>query len=98
MLAGRFGLGTGDTVYVSMPMFHSNAIMAGWAVGLAAGGAIAPRRRFSASGVLPPVRAFGATFAHFVGKPPRYVPAPPERAPAPPTPPPPPLPPPAPPR
>src|SRR6266567_4586181 len=25
MLAGRFGLGTGDTVYVSMPMFHSNA-------------------------------------------------------------------------
>ena len=60
MLAGRFGLGTGDTVYVSMPMFHSNAIMAGWAVGLAAGAAIALRRRFSASGFLPDVRAFGA--------------------------------------
>ena len=37
MLAGRFGLTTADTVYVSMPMFHSNAILAGWAVGLAAG-------------------------------------------------------------
>jgi fatty-acyl-CoA synthase len=80
MLAGRFGLGTGDTVYVSMPMFHSNAIMAGWAVGLAAGAAIALRRRFSASGFLPDVRAFGATFANYVGKPLSYVLATPERA------------------
>ncbi|MGZ4453722.1 MAG: AMP-binding protein, partial [Nocardioides sp.] len=37
MLADRFGLGPQDVVYVAMPMFHSNAIMAGWAVGLAAG-------------------------------------------------------------
>ena len=80
MLAGRFGLGTGDTVYVSMPMFHSNAIMAGWAVGLAAGAAIALRRRFSASGFLPDVRAFGATYASYVGKPLSYVLATPERA------------------
>ena len=80
MLAGRFGLGTGDTVYVSMPMFHSNAIMAGWAVGLAAGAAIALRRRFSASGFLPDVRAFGATYANYVGKPLSYVLATPERA------------------
>jgi len=80
MLAGRFGLGTGDTVYVSMPMFHSNAIMAGWAVGLAAGAAIAMRRRFSASGFLPDVRAFGVTYANYVGKPLSYVLATPERA------------------
>ena len=80
MLAGRFGLGTGDTVYVSMPMFHSNAIMAGWAVGLAAGAAIALRRRFSAAGFLPDVRAFGATYANYVGKPLSYVLATPERA------------------
>ena len=72
--------GTGDTVYVSMPMFHSNAIMAGWAVGLAAGAAIALRRRFSASGFLPDVRAFGATYANYVGKPLSYVLATPERA------------------
>jgi fatty-acyl-CoA synthase len=80
MLADRFGLGAGDTVYVSMPMFHSNAIMAGWAVGLAAGAAIALRRTFSASGFLPDVRAFGATYANYVGKPLSYVLATPERA------------------
>ena len=67
-------------MYVSMPMFHSNAIMAGWAVGLAAGATIALRRRFSASGFLPDVRAFGATYANYVGKPLSYVLATPERA------------------
>ena len=80
MLAGRFGLTAADTVYVSMPMFHSNAIMAGWAVGLAAGAAIALRRSFSASGFLPDVRAFGATYANYVGKPLSYVLATPARA------------------
>jgi fatty-acyl-CoA synthase len=79
MLAGRFGLTPADTVYVSMPMFHSNAVMAGWAVGLAAGAAIALRRRFSASGFLPDVRAFGATYANYVGKPLSYVLATPAR-------------------
>ncbi|GAB3001705.1 long-chain-fatty-acid--CoA ligase [Amycolatopsis acidiphila] len=73
MLASRFGLSSSDTVYVSMPMFHSNAIMAGWAVGLAAGATIALRRRFSASGFLPDVRKFGATYANYVGKPLSYV-------------------------
>jgi fatty-acyl-CoA synthase len=73
MLAGRFGLTADDVVYVSMPMFHSNAILAGWAVGLAAGAGIALRRRFSASGFLPDIRAFGATYANYVGKPLSYV-------------------------
>jgi fatty-acyl-CoA synthase len=79
MLAGRFGLGDADTAYVSMPMFHSNAVMAGWAVGLAAGAAIALRRRFSASAFLDDIRAFGATYANYVGKPLSYVLATPER-------------------
>jgi fatty-acyl-CoA synthase len=79
MLADRFGLTAADTVYVSMPMFHSNAVMAGWAVGLAAGAAIALRRKFSASGFLPDVRAFGATYANYVGKPLSYVLATPAR-------------------
>jgi fatty-acyl-CoA synthase len=73
MLADRFGLSTTDCTYVSMPMFHSNAIMAGWSVGLAAGAAIALRRRFSASGFLGDVRKFGATYANYVGKPLSYV-------------------------
>lgn len=79
MLAERFGLGPDDVVYVAMPMFHSNAIMAGWAVGLAAGATIALTRQFSASGFLPDVRRFGATYANYVGKPLAYVLATPEQ-------------------
>ena len=73
MLANRYGLGADDTTYVSMPMFHSNAIIAGWAVGLAAGARIALRRRFSASGFLPDVRNYNVTYANYVGKPLSYV-------------------------
>jgi fatty-acyl-CoA synthase len=80
MLASRFGLTSADTVYIAMPLFHSNAIMAGWAVGLSAGAAIALRRRFSASAFLPDVRTFGATYANYVGKPLSYVLATPARA------------------
>ena len=79
MLADRYGLGPADTTYVSMPMFHSNAIIAGWAVGLAAGARIALRRRFSASGFLPDVRDYGVTYANYVGKPLSYVLSTPEK-------------------
>ncbi|MGE4365479.1 MAG: AMP-binding protein, partial [Mycolicibacterium sp.] len=58
MLAQRFGLGAADTCYLSMPLFHSNAIMAGWAPGVAAGASIALRRKFSASQFIPDVRRF----------------------------------------
>jgi fatty-acyl-CoA synthase len=73
MLAERFELGAADTAYVAMPMFHSNAIMAGWAVGLAAGARLALRRRFSASGFLDDVRKLGVTYANYVGKPLSYI-------------------------
>lgn len=79
MLADRFGLGHEDCAYISMPMFHSNAIMAGWAVALAAGATVALARKFSASGFLPDVRRFGATYANYVGKPLAYVLATPEQ-------------------
>jgi len=73
LLAQRFGLTGTDVAYLSMPLFHSNAIMAGWAVGLAAGAALALAPRFSASGFLPDVRRYGATYATYVGKPLTYV-------------------------
>ena len=79
MLAERFELSGRDVVYVSMPLFHSNALFAGWAVALASGAALALRRRFSASGFLPDVRRFGATYANYVGKPLSFVLAAPER-------------------
>jgi fatty-acyl-CoA synthase len=79
MLAQRFGLGPDDVFYLSMPLFHSNAVMAGWAVAVAAGGSIALRRRFSASQFIPDVRRYGATYANYVGKPLSYVLATPPR-------------------
>ncbi|CAN5557623.1 fatty-acid--CoA ligase FadD1 [soil metagenome] len=77
-LSERFGLGPDDVAYLSMPMFHSNAIMAGWAPALAAGTTVALAARFSASGFLPDVRRHGATYANYVGKPLAYVMATPE--------------------
>ena len=79
MLAQRFGLGPSDTCYLSMPLFHSNAIMAGWAPGVAAGASIALRPKFSASQFFPDVRRFGATYANYVGKPLSYILATPEQ-------------------
>ncbi len=73
MLAQRFGLGPSDTCYLSMPLFHSNAIMAGWAPAVAAGASIALRRRFSASQFIPDIRRVGATYANYVGKPLSYI-------------------------
>ncbi len=79
MLAERFGLGPADTCYLSMPLFHSNAIMAGWGPAVAAGASIALRRKFSASQFFPDIRRFGATYANYVGKPLSYILATPPR-------------------
>jgi len=79
MIAERFGLGPSDTCYLSMPLFHSNAIMAGWAPAVAAGASIALRRKFSASQFIPDVRRFNATYANYVGKPMTYILATPEQ-------------------
>lgn len=80
MLADRFEIGERDVVYLSMPMFHSNAVIAGWSVALAGGASIVLRDRFSASGFLPDVRRYGITFANYVGKPLNYILATPELA------------------
>lgn len=79
MLADRFALGPSDTCYLSMPLFHSNAVMAGWSVGVAAGASLALRRKFSASQFIPDVRRYGATYANYVGKPLSYILATPPR-------------------
>ena len=70
-----FSLGADDVCYVAMPLFHSNALMAGWAPAVAGGCAIAlpDHGRFSASGFLPDVRRHGATYFNYVGKPLSYI-------------------------
>jgi fatty-acyl-CoA synthase len=65
--------------YLAMPMFHSNALFAGWSPGLYVGATLALRRKFSASGFLPDVRKFEATYFNYVGKPLSYILATPEQ-------------------
>ena len=79
-LAGQRGLTGDDVLYCAMPLFHSNAVIAGWVPAVATGATLALRRRFSASGFLPDVRRFGATYANYVGKPLAYILATPERS------------------
>lgn len=74
----RFGLGRGDRCYVSMPLFHSNAVLVGWSVAVTCRGSMVLRRKFSASGFIPDVRRYGVTYANYVGKPLSYVLATPE--------------------
>ena len=80
IVATGFGLGPDDACYVSMPLFHSNALQAGWGPALAAGATTVIRRRFSASAFLDDVRRYGVTYANYVGKPLAYVLATPEQA------------------
>lgn len=72
-LTGKYGLGPGDTCYLSMPLFHSNAIISGFAVALASGAAMALTPRFSAGSFLSDIRRYGATYMNYVGKPLAYI-------------------------
>ncbi len=72
-LSERFGLTSADIGYMAMPMFHSNALFAGWSPIVYVGGTLALRRKFSASGFLPDVRRFKATYFNYVGKPLTYI-------------------------
>jgi fatty-acyl-CoA synthase len=81
IVAQMYALEPADVCYLSMPLFHSNALMAGWGPALMAGSAFAlpATGRFSASGFLPDVRASGATYFNYVGKPLSYILATPEQ-------------------
>ncbi|MFD3747457.1 fatty-acid--CoA ligase FadD1 [Nocardia sp. NPDC058633] len=71
-LVDRFGLGADDVCYLSMPLFHSAAILGGYCVALASGAAMAPAK-FSASTFLADIRRTGATYMNYVGKPLAYI-------------------------
>jgi fatty-acyl-CoA synthase len=77
-LVQKFDVTADDTCYLSMPLFHSNALVAGWGVAIATGAAMAPAK-FSASRFLDDVRRYGATYMNYVGKPLAYILATPER-------------------
>ncbi len=78
IVAQMFEITGDDACYLSMPLFHSNALMAGWAPALAAGATAVLRDRFSASQFLVDVRRYGVTYFNYVGKPLSYILATPE--------------------
>src|SRR6202023_1095886 len=71
-LAEKFELTPDDTCYMSMPLFHSNALAGGWAPAAVSGAAMVPAK-FSASSFLSDIRRYGATYMNYVGKPLAYV-------------------------
>ncbi|NEB13525.1 AMP-binding protein [Streptomyces coelicoflavus] len=71
--SAKYDITRADTCYCPMPLFHGNALMALWAPALHAGATIALTRKFSASGFLPDVRHYGATYFTYVGKAIGYV-------------------------
>ena len=55
-------------VYAPLPFFHAASLFTGWASAVDAGIPISTQKRFSASGTVPDIRAFGATFLTYTGK------------------------------
>ncbi|HLI72848.1 MAG TPA: AMP-binding protein [Acidimicrobiales bacterium] len=67
-MASGSGFGPGDVMYCAMPLFHGNALHTCVDPAVASGATLVLRRRFSASGFLPDVRRFGATYFNYVGR------------------------------
>jgi fatty-acyl-CoA synthase len=67
-MSTMLGLGPNDVGYAAMPLFHANSLMSGLAPALVAGASLSLARRFSASGFLPDVRHYGATWFNYTGK------------------------------
>jgi fatty-acyl-CoA synthase len=80
IMSVNIGLGPDDTIYMMMPLFHSNAIITAYCPWLISGGVAVLRRKFSASGFLPDVRKYGVTYFNYVGKPLSYILATPEQS------------------
>ncbi len=77
-LIDQFDITAKDVCYLSMPLFHSNGVAAGWAVAIGSGAAMVPVR-FSPSRFLSDIRRHQVTYLNYVGKPLALVLATPER-------------------
>ena len=67
------GLSADDVGYVCMPLFHSSALMVGWAPSIVYGASVGIARKFSASGWLADIRRYGSTYFNYTGKPLAYI-------------------------
>ncbi|MGW0037694.1 fatty-acid--CoA ligase FadD1 [Gordonia sp. NPDC003376] len=77
-LVQKFDLTSGDVCYLSMPLFHSAALLGGYCAAATAGASMVPAR-FSASTFLDDIRRHGATYMNYVGKPLAYILSTPEK-------------------
>jgi fatty-acyl-CoA synthase len=68
-----YGVTRDEVCYCPMPLFHGNALMACWAPALAVGAEVVLRRKFTASGFLDDIRAYGCTYFTYVGRTIAYV-------------------------
>ncbi len=62
-----------DIIYISLPMYHSNALHLGWASAIANGSAVALSRRFSARNFWKEIIKYKATCFNYIGEICRYV-------------------------
>ncbi len=74
----QYDVTAADVCYLSMPLFHSNGVAAGWAVAIGCGATMVPAR-FSPSRFLDDVRRYGVTYLNYVGKPLALILSTPER-------------------
>jgi fatty-acyl-CoA synthase len=77
-LIGQYDITADDVCYLSMPLFHSNGVAAGWAVAIGSGATMVPAR-FSTSSFLDDIRRHHVTYLNYVGKPLALMLATPER-------------------
>src|SRR5699024_1195643 len=68
-----------DVAYTAMPPFHGNALFAAFAPCAYVRSTFALRRKLSASGFVPDVLRFRATYVNYVGRSLSSIPAQPER-------------------
>ncbi len=76
--AGAFGLsamalGPDDVIYLSLPLYHNNALTVAWSSATASGAALAIRRKFSASAFWDDCRRYNATAFVYIGELCRYL-------------------------
>jgi fatty-acyl-CoA synthase len=74
----QYDITADDVCYLSMPLFHSNGVAAGWGVAISSGATMVPAR-FSPSRFLDDVRGYKVTYMSYVGKPLALILATPER-------------------
>ncbi len=74
----QYDVTAADVCYLSMPLFHSNGVAAGWAVAIGCGATMVPAR-FSPSRFLDDVRRYRVTYLNYVGKPLALILSTPER-------------------